>query len=83
MRYKGVPLENQICATGAANVMLLTDTNFQKYKRDAGSYEYYGGNYRRSPVVIPPPRAGHYNLIVDLGGYGGSIKTSAITIIDI
>lgn len=64
----------------AANVKLLTDTNFSKYKRDE-SYEYYGGYYKRSPVYIRPPRSGDYNVVIDLGGGSATIRHS-ISIVD-
>jgi hypothetical protein len=66
-----------------ANVILLTDPNFTKYKRHQGGYSYYGGEYRTSPVIIYPPRAGYYNLVIDLGASGGQIRTSDISIIDV
>lgn len=59
----------------AANVMLLTDVNFSRYKRGE-SYDYYGGYYKRSPIYIRPPRSDNYNLVIDLGGGSGSIRHS-------
>ena len=67
-----------VCVTldRATNVMLLTESNFQKYKR-CESYHYYGGEARKSPAVIYPPRSGTYYLVIDLGGGSGTIKYSA------
>lgn len=58
-----------------ANVKLLDDTNLSRYKRGQG-HEFYGGHYRRSPARISVPAAGHWHLVVDLGGRHGSVKAS-------
>lgn len=60
----------------AANVMLLSDANFAKYRSGRGGYEYYGGHYRSTPVHIRPPRSGDWNVVIDLGGRAGRIRTS-------
>jgi Domain of unknown function (DUF1883) len=56
-----------------ANVMLMDDINFSAY-RSGGSFRYHGGLAEKSPVRIPAPHAGHWNLVVDLGGYAGSVR---------
>lgn len=58
-----------------ANVRLLDDHNFQNYRR-GGRHTYYGGLATHSPYIISPPRAGHWHLVVDLGGYSGTISAS-------
>jgi len=63
----------------AANVMLLTELNFQNYK-NGRAYDYYGGHYRSSPAVIRPPRAGTYHVVIDLGGGRAMIRYS-VTIV--
>jgi hypothetical protein len=47
-------------------VMLLSDLNFEKYKRSRTFY-YYGGYYRETPVIVQPPRPGVYHLVIPLG----------------
>jgi len=61
-----------------ANVLLLDDTNFSNYKRGA-HHTYYGGLAKQSPVRLAAPRAGHWNLVIDLGGYPGSVRASVQT----
>jgi hypothetical protein len=58
-----------------ANVCLLDDANFSNYRR-GGRYSYYGGLAEISPVRLSPPSPGHWNLVIDLGGYGGRVSAS-------
>lgn len=58
-----------------ANVQLVDDINFSSYKRGQ-RFRYYGGLAKQSPVRISPPHAGHWNLVIDLGGYAGSVNAS-------
>ena len=58
-----------------ANVMLLSDGNFNKY-RAGQRFEYYGGLFKISPAILKPPRAGKWHLVIDLGGRSGRIKYS-------
>jgi hypothetical protein len=66
----------QVTLSGnAANVFLVDSSNFNSYK--AGRrYQYYGGHASRSPVKIQVPRSGHWYVVIDLGGYGGSVRHS-------
>lgn len=59
-----------------ANVRLLDGINFSKYKRGE-RHTYYGGRAQRSPVRLSPPRAGHWHVVIDLGGYAGRVRASA------
>jgi len=59
-----------------ANVRLLDSSNFQKY-RNGQHHTYYGGHAKKSPVKLKPPRAGHWYVVVDLGGYSGTVRASA------
>ncbi|AXK80085.1 DUF1883 domain-containing protein [Pseudolabrys taiwanensis] len=61
-----------------ANVLLLDDTNFSNYKRGL-RHSYFGGLAKRSPVRLAPPRPGHWHLVIDLGGYAGSVSASVQT----
>ena len=58
-----------------ANVMLLDSHNLGQYRR-GGRFRYFGGHVRRSPVVLEVPNAGHWHVVVDLGGFGGSVRSS-------
>lgn len=64
----------------AADVMLLTQLNFQSY-RAGRRFEYYGGHARRSPAVIFPPRAGNYHVVVDAGRGHGLLKAK-VSVVD-
>lgn len=57
-----------------ANVRLLDDWNFASYRREE-HYTFYGGRALQSPLRLLPPRSGHWNLVIDLGGHGGPIRT--------
>jgi Domain of unknown function (DUF1883) len=59
-----------------ANVRLLDSINFQKY-RNGQHHTYYGGHATTSPVRIRPPYQGHWYVVVDLGGYAGTVRASA------
>lgn len=58
-----------------ANVKLLDDINFSKYRRGE-RHTFYGGLATRSPFLVSPPRSGHWHVVVDLGGYNGSVRAS-------
>ena len=58
---------------GQANVMILDDSNFSAY-RHGHSFNYHGGWATQSPVRLSPPRHGHWHVVVDLGGYSGSVR---------
>jgi hypothetical protein len=59
-----------------ANVRLLDSANFSQYK-NGKQHRYYGGLAKQSPIQIAAPHAGHWHLVVDLGGYGGTVRASA------
>ena len=62
-----------------ANVRLLDGSNYSSY-RLGKQHRYYGGRATKSPVRISPPHAGHWHLVVDLGGNAGTVKASVRTI---
>lgn len=62
-----------------ANVRLLDEANFSNYKRGQ-RHTYHGGLAKRSPARLAPPRPGHWHLVIDLGGYSGSVKASVRTL---
>jgi hypothetical protein len=62
-----------------ANVRLLDATNFSSYSRN-GRHAYHGGLAKQSPFRIAPPHSGHWHLVIDLGGYAGTIRASLCTL---
>lgn len=58
-----------------ANVQLVDSTNFQNYRNGRG-FNYYGGEAITSPVRIEVPHAAHWHVVLDLGGYPGTIRSS-------
>jgi hypothetical protein len=61
-------------AGNSANVRLLDRTNFQRY-RSGQQHHYFGGHARQSPYLVQVPSAGHWHIVIDLGGYRGRVKT--------
>ena len=69
-----VMLDNQ------ANVRLLDEMNFSAYQR-GGRHTYQGGGLaKQSPVRLVPPHSGHWHLVIDLGGYPGTVQASVRTL---
>jgi hypothetical protein len=58
-----------------ANVRLLDDSNYQRY-RSSQQHRYYGGLAKKSPINIRAPHLGHWHVVIDLGGYSGTIHAS-------
>ncbi len=59
-----------------ANVRLLDAANFSAF-RNGQQHRYYGGLAKTSPVRLVAPHAGHWHLVVDLGGYAGTVRAAA------
>jgi len=79
-RYHLTPSERiRVTLDSQANVRLMDDHNFSRYKQ-GGPHTYYGGHAKQSPVVLDPPHSGFWNVVVDLGGYPGSVKASVAVI---
>jgi hypothetical protein len=73
-RNKGEIVEVTLSGN-AANVQLVDSSNLSNYK--AGRrYTYYGGHATRSPVRLPIPSSGHWYVVIDLGGHGGTVRSS-------
>lgn len=64
-----------ILSGNAANVRLMDSSNYSNFK-NGRQHTYYGGNVKRSPVKIPVPRSGHWYIVIDLGGYTGTVRSS-------
>ena len=58
-----------------ANVRLLTDTNYSQYK-NGKQHSYFGGLAKSSPIRLAAPHSGHWHLVIDLGGYAGTVSAS-------
>lgn len=65
----------EVSLTSQANVRLLDDINFHKYRRGE-SYKFNGGRALRTPIRISPPHSGHWNLVIDLQGFRGQVNAS-------
>jgi Domain of unknown function (DUF1883) len=62
-----------------ANVRLLDEMNFSTYKQ-GGRHTYHGGLVKQSPIRLAPPHPGHWHLVIDLGGYAGTVQASVRTL---
>jgi hypothetical protein len=58
----------------AANVRLLDSSALSNYKTGR-RYQFFGGHAARSPVTLGIPRAGHWYVVVDLGGLPGRVQS--------
>ncbi|QDU80749.1 hypothetical protein Pla110_24820 [Polystyrenella longa] len=58
-----------------ANVRVLDEGNYSRYQRGE-QHTYYGGLAKESPVRIASPHAGHWHVVIDLGGYAGTVQAS-------
>lgn len=65
----------QVTLDKQANVRLMDYANFQNY-RNGRQYRYYGGLATVSPAKIRPPYQGRWYLVIDLGGYAGTVRAS-------
>ena len=63
----------EVTLDGHANVLLLDGSAFSDYQQGR-SYKYYGGLAKVSPMRLSIPHQGHWHVVVDLGGYAGSVK---------
>ena len=76
LRYQSRGTAVKVTLSGsAANVRLLDNSNFQKYKQGR-RHQYYGGLAKRSPVRLVVPHSGHWHVTVDLQGLRGKVRSS-------
>jgi len=59
-----------------ANVRLMDDANFNRY-REGKTHRYHGGYAKQRVVKLIPPSPGHWHVVIDLGGYPGTVRASA------
>jgi hypothetical protein len=71
-----MPATIRVVLTGSpAWVRVMDDYNFQLYQAGA-KYQFYGGYYAQSPVLIRPPNAGKWNVVVDLNNGPGNTQAT-------
>jgi len=78
LHYKvntGVNSVIEITLDKQANVRLMDGRNLSRYKLKK-PYEFTGGLAKVSPMVIRPPHKGDWHVIVDLEGFGGTVKAT-------
>ena len=56
-----------------ANVLLLDSSNFSSF-RAGSSYQYLGGLAEKSPFRMMAPTSGTWYVVINLGGYAGSVN---------
>ncbi|MEO1211113.1 MAG: DUF1883 domain-containing protein [Cyanobacteria bacterium J06638_20] len=56
-----------------ANVKLMDSINYQRY-RSGGRYSFQGGLAKSSPALFTPPSYKNWHVVIDLGGYAGSVQ---------
>lgn len=62
-----------------ANVRLLDSANYSRYQKGQ-KHQYYGGLAKTSPLRISAPTAGQWHVVIDLGGYAGTVRASVRTL---
>lgn len=62
-----------------ANVRLLDNANYGKYQRGE-RHTFFGGLAKVSPVHLRPPYAGHWHVVIDLGGFAGTVRASVAVV---
>jgi len=58
-----------------ANVRLMDTNNYNNY-RNGKQHRYIGGLVKSSPIRLSPSSSGHWHVVVDLGGYAGTVNAS-------
>lgn len=71
----------EVSLNSQANVMLLDPDNFSHYQQGT-SYRYFGGHAEKTPVRLSPPHSGKWHVVVNLGGYAGSVRAGVRVIRD-
>lgn len=67
-------------AGAAANVLVMDDANLRNF-REGQPYNYWGGYYTVTPVIIKPGTFNiDLNVIINLGGFPGTL-TAAVEVV--
>jgi len=53
----------------------MDSSNFQSFRSNR-RHNYYGGHATRSPVRLSVPRSGHWYVVINLGGYAGTVRSA-------
>lgn len=69
----------QVTLDNQANVMLMDPSNYAAY-RSGQAYRYFGGHATETPVKLTAPHAGRWHVVVDLGGYAGTVRAGVSVI---
>lgn len=59
----------------AANVRLLDSSNFQSF-RSGRQHHAVGGHATQSPIRLQVPSSGHWYVVIDMGGYSGTVSSA-------
>lgn len=65
----------QVSLDRQANVLLMDISDFQNY-RSGRAYNYRGGLAKRSPLNLVAPHQGRWHVVINLGGYAGTVRAS-------
>jgi hypothetical protein len=63
----------EVTLSSQANVRLMDGVNFAHYRRGQ-RHTFHGGLVKVSPARFPVPHGGSWHVVVDLGGYAGSVR---------
>jgi hypothetical protein len=76
-RQRGDTVE--VTLTNAANVRLMTSSEFSNYK-SGRPHRLIGGLAKRSPIPLQIPNSGHWYVVVDMQGLRGTTRASVRTL---
>ena len=65
----------QVTLSMQAFLRMMTEKNYEHY-RFGDEYKFHGGVATTSPANLQPPSAGHWHLVIDLGGKEGDLKAT-------
>ena len=67
----------EVSLSSQANVRVMDSSNFSSFRSGRGRRRV-GRLAKRSLVRLAGPHAGRWHVVVDLGGYAGSVRDSTI-----
>ncbi len=69
----GPDVQLNVALDCAANVRVMDRVNFQLF-RSGRPHWYLGGLVKQSPAILRGRQNGHWNVVIDLGTKGGTVK---------